>query len=292
MTDAFLKEGREHEDKALKHLEVSFFALKFSKDALGASMEYSTAAMAYQNGKDADSAIRCYTKAAEFKRETGDIQGVGRSLESAAKLESDRGNDATALQLWTEAARNFRLADKADLAIKVLLKAAQTCAKDPAKQDEAEQRYEELINVHEDSGKNHMVADVFREFQSFLMTAQKYDALVKTMDRHIAVLAAQGSNQFAYREVISKVILFVCVKNDTVGAEDAVNQAVEKVTGWLGSDEFGDAQDFIDAVKQGDQEKFDQIKKKSAFSYVQVDMGRIFKNYKLNTVADGGPDFM
>lgn len=182
---------------------------------------------------------------------------------------------------------SYRMCDNVEQAAKSLLNAAEVCKKDGVERyEECEQFYRDAIEAYEDGGKNHLVTEIYREFEGFLFESKRYDSLREIMDKHIAILVKSNSLHFAYKEVLAQVILTICIQDDVVSAEEAMNTAVEKIPQWLGSDEFGDAQDFIDSVKTRDKEKFDKIKKKSAFQHTRVEFCRIFKTYQLNMEED------
>lgn len=285
MTD-WIKDAKDHEARAEKALQVSWMSLKFNKDALSASLEYSSAATSYQNGKQIDEALHCFEQVWILKKELGDHQSAGRAYEQAAKLEEQRGNMDKAIELWDQGIRCFRLADKPDLAVKLLLKGAGVCSKDEQRHGEVGTRYEEVLQIFEDTSQLHLMSEVFRDYQAFLLRTNNLTKLLSTLDRHIAALVTQKQLPFAYREVLNKVVICLCVLQDTVQADDAISKAVENVTGWLGSDEFGDAQDFLDSVQNRDEEKLAKLKKKSAFSFIQIDMARLFKVYEIGGNMD------
>jgi len=282
----WIKDAREHENRAEKALEVSWMSLKFSKDTLAASLEYNSAATAYQNGKQIDDAIRCFEQTWILKKQLGDHQGAGRAYEQAAKMQEQRGNIDQAMELWEQGIRCFRLADKPDLAVKLLLRGAEVCSKDEQRQGEVGTRYEEVLQIFEDTSQLHLMSEVFRDYQSFLLRTNNLTKLLSTLDRHIATLVTQKQLPFAYREVLNKVVICLCSLQDSVQADEAISKAVENVTGWLGSEEYGDAQEFLDAVQNRDDETLQKLKKKSAFSFIQIDMARLFKQYELGGNVD------
>eukprot|EP00397_Hematodinium_sp_SG-2012_P054225 GEMP01065237.1.p1 GENE.GEMP01065237.1~~GEMP01065237.1.p1 ORF type:complete len:291 (+),score=41.56 GEMP01065237.1:103-975(+) len=283
------KDAKESEARAEQALTVSWSSLKFTKDTLTASLEYSSAATSYTNGKNHAKAVECLRKVFELKRELGDQQGAGRACEQAARIEETQGHIGAALELWEQGTRCFRLADKGDLAARLLLKSAEACAKEEPYHKNVPELYEEVLSIHEDASQLYNSPEVFRDYQAFLLRSKQIDRLFTVMTNHVSVLIQLNQLPFAYRELLGKVVVACCYLKDVVRADDAINSGIE-VAGWLGSNEFGTAQDLIDSIQHNDAEKLAATKKQSTLNSLQVDVIRLIKAFELSDVGADFPD--
>ncbi|CAE7775584.1 IDE [Symbiodinium microadriaticum] len=118
--------AREHLSKAEQALKPSWMSLKFSPDHLSASMEFSQAATQFRAANMLQESADAWAKSGEMKEQLHDLFGAGRAYESAGGICDGSGPDgaAAAMRHWQKAVQCFRIAGKADVAAKLLLKMA------------------------------------------------------------------------------------------------------------------------------------------------------------------------
>lgn len=286
------RQAREAEEHAENALAVSWIKMKFSPDHLAASMYYNSAATSYASAKCSLDAIRCHERVYDLKHQLSDFQGAGRACEQAAAIsETIVDKIGFTLELWSRGAESYRLAGKGDLAVRLLLKSAETCAKHDAHSSKVPEIYDEVLSIQEDADQLYSSPEVFRAYQTFLLHTRQHDAMFAVMERHITVLKALNQLHFVYRELLSKVLILCCDLQEVARATDAINEGIE-IDGWIASNEFRAAQDFIDCIENHDAKKLDDMKKRFQSGGLHIDMNvlRMMSNFQISAADDERDD--
>eukprot|EP00435_Cladocopium_sp_Y103_P040990 s2430_g11.t1 len=280
--------AKEHLAKAEQALKPSWMSLKFSPDHLMASMEYSQELL-------------------------HDPFGAGRAYESAAGIcdGTGPGGPTAAMLHWEKAVHCFRLAGKADVAAKLLLKVAgvrekpgaqgldrawfsadlNVCTVPQGDLDGAKSAYEETINVFEQEEKDYELGDLYKSYIGFLI---RREALEDTRPAifagqvRLSVVAALGKSadvlwhSMLMQELLSKIVLLVKME-DCVRAEEILTST--NVDGWIMSREYQVGTELVEATKNYDAEALIGLQKDQIFTFLQVEVARIAKLLKVATVA-------
>lgn len=280
-------EAKAHEAQAEKSLKPSWMALKFNPDRVVASMEFSQAATKYRGAGMLAEAVRCHVRSAEEKALTHDQFGAGRAYESAGGICESApaaGGTAAAAEHWMQAKQCFRLAGKAEIAAKLILKLAALHDK-AGKAKEAKECYEEAIEVFKDDEKDFNLGDVYKQYIGFLVRQQLFEDALKAIDGHIEVLLRQKHLPFVHKELLSKVVLLLHM-GDTVRAEDAV--ARMDVSGWCASTECQAGSDLVEGFKAHDPEAVQKALKEQVFTFIQVEVARLARSLRVEGAAAAG----
>lgn len=271
--------AKEHLAKAEQALKPSWMSLKFSPDHLMASMEYSQAATQFRAAGMLQECADAWVKSGQMKELLHDPFGAGRAYESAAGIcdGSGPGGPAAAMLHWEKAVHCFRLAGKADVAAKLLLKVAGVREKQ-GDLDGAKSAYEETINVFEQEEKDYELGDVYKTYIGFLIRREALEDALKAMDGHISVLQRQKSLPFVHKELLSKIVLLVKME-DCVRAEEILTST--NVDGWIMSREYQVGTELVEATKNYDAEALIGLQKDQIFTFLQVEVARIAKLLKV-----------
>jgi len=225
-------------------------------------------------------AVQAWAKSAELKEKLHDLHGAGRAYESAGTIcDSGLGGPAAAADLWAKAVRCYRLAGKSEAAGKLILKIASFHEKQ-CEIAKAKESYEEALEVFkEDEKVTHNLAEVYKQFIGFLVTAGLFEAAVKEIDGHIEVLMSQKYFPFVHKEMLSKVVLLLWMQ-DTVRAEQALNGARSDgtsvdVDGWFSSKESEVGFALVAAAKEHDPETIANVLADQTFTFLQVEVARL-----------------
>jgi len=269
---------------AEKALSSSWLSLKFSPDQLTASMEYSQAATKFRAAGLLRESVDAWIKTADMKEVLHDLFGAGRAYESAGAIcdGSGPGGPTAAAGHWEKAIRCFRLSGKGDVAAKMLLKLAANKEKagDIAA---AKSAFDDTIEVYEQDEKDYNLVDVYKQYIGFLVRTASYEDAAKAMDGHIAVLTRQKHLQFVYKELLSKVIIFLYIQ-DTVRAEDALNSPGD-IQGWYSSKESVAGAELVAAFQAYDAEAAERVLQDQIFTFLQVEVARLAKQLRVPVLA-------
>uniref|UniRef100_A0A7S4UFZ8 Gamma-soluble NSF attachment protein n=1 Tax=Alexandrium monilatum TaxID=311494 RepID=A0A7S4UFZ8_9DINO len=281
---AAAEEARQHLAQAEKALKPSWMSLKFNPDHLTASMEYAQAATKFRAAGLLQESVQAWVMAGDTKAALHDSFGAGRAYESAGAIcdGSGPGGLAAAAENWEKAIRCFRLAGKAEIAAKLILKLAALREKEGDVAG-AKAAYEDAIEVFLEDEKDHNLCDVYKQYIGFLVRSGLFAEAPKAIDGHIKVLKRQGHDHFVYKEALAKVVLFLHMQ-DTVRAEDALNEPAE-VRGWFTSKEAQSGAELVAAFQNNDAEEVQRVMKDQTFTFLQVEIARLAKQLRLPSLG-------
>ena len=118
-----LKEAEQFMTEAKKALATSVFQLKFSPDHNLAAHNFQAAGQKFQQLSKYSEAIFAYKSAAEQREIEDDNFSAGRCFEDCGKLCCDfMKNYADGMLYYDKAVQQFKLAMKAEIAVRVVLK--------------------------------------------------------------------------------------------------------------------------------------------------------------------------
>eukprot|EP00439_Symbiodinium_sp_Y106_P073270 s1796_g13.t1 len=269
-----------------KALKPSWMSLKFSPDHVTASMEFSQAATQFRAANMLQESADAWAKSGEMKEWEGDFDsqeqlhdlfGAGRAYESAGGICDGSGPDgaAAAMRHWQKAVQCFRVAGKADVAAKLLLKLAGIKEKQ-GDIEAAKSAFQDALGLYEDEEKDYELGDVYKTYIGFLIRSGALEDALVAMDGHIGVplvfgVSAQAhpgdltehsdaqtpvprsglAGTSAFQELLSKIVLLGQLE-DTVRADEILNAS--QVDGWFTSRECQVGCDLVEALKNHDAE--------------------------------------
>jgi len=272
--------AKEHMANAEKALKPSWTSFKFSPDHLMASMEYAQAAADFRAASLPAECADAWVKSGQMKELLHDLFGAGRAYESAATISDTIGQESVIRHL-EKAIQCFRLAGKADIAAKLLLKMAGIREKQ-SDFEGAKSAYEDTINVFEQEEKDYELGDVYKTYIGYLIRREALEDALKAMDGHISVLQRQKSLPFVYKELLSKMVLLVKME-DNVRAEELLTST--NIDGWIMSREYQVGTELFEAIKNYDAEALIGLQKDQIFTFLQVEVARIAKQLKVAAMA-------
>lgn len=282
------KEAKAAEKEADKAIKPSWMALKFAPDYQIASMEYGNAAAKYRVAGLLEDCSRTWLLSAEFKVKAGDQFGAGRAYEQAGQISEGgaAGGPAEAMKHWDKAVYCFRLCGKAEIAAKLLQKMAERC--DKMKDiDQAKQNYMLAIEVYTDDEKDYNLGDVYKAYIGFLLRSGLLEESLKAMDGFIGLLRKQRHFPFVYKELLSKVVILLHLK-DNVRAEEAMSPS-QDVEGWYPSNECQMGHELVTAFQEYDAEQVEKLSKEQVFSFLQVEVARLARQLRVPQAAAPRP---
>jgi len=276
---AQLKEAKEHMSRGEKALQTSMLSLKFNPDNLTASMEFSQAASKFRACNQLADAISAWGRAAELKEKLHDLHGAGRAYESAGQIAEGGGSELAAdvPVLWQKAVTCFRLAGKAEIAAKLILKLAVMHEKegDIAK---AKQDFEDAICVYKDDDKDYNLGDVYKQYIGFLVRSGDYEAALEATDGNIEVLTRQKQMPFVMKELLSKVVIILQMQ-DTVRAEEILNTCGAE--GWFMSAECQAGSELVAAFQTMDAPGVSAAINQQVFNFLPIEIARLAKKLQI-----------
>jgi len=275
--------AREHLSKAEQALKPSWMSLKFSPDHVTASMEFSQAATQFRAANMLQESADAWAKSGEMKEQLHDLFGAGRAYESAGGICDGSGPDgaAAAMRHWQKAVQCFRVAGKADVAAKLLLKLAGIKEKQ-GDIEAAKSAFQDALGLYEDEEKDYELGDVYKTYIGFLIRSGALEDALVAMDGHIGVLSRQKSLPFAHKELLSKIVLLGQLE-DTVRADEILNAS--QVDGWFTSRECQVGCDLVEALKNHDAEALAGLQKEQTFTFLQVEVARVVRQLKVAAIA-------
>lgn len=263
-------------------MKPSWTSLRFAPDEFTASLLYGEAAQKFRAAKLLPDAVGAWVLSAQLKEKLNDYTGAARAFESAAAIcdgNERAGGPMAAVVYWEKAVFNFRLCSKHEPAAKLLLKAAAVHEKQ-GDVDRTKAAFEDAIEVfREEERALHNLADVYKQFISFLVRHSLFEDAVKAIDGHTEVLVQQKHFTFAHKELLSKTVLFLHLQ-DTIGAQDALNPR-QDVEGWFRSTECHVGMEMVAAFQQNDDEALEALTKETVLAFLQVEVARIAKTLKI-----------
>lgn len=269
---------------AQQALKPSWVSLKFSPDHLSASMEYSQAATKFRAAGLLAEAVDAWVRTGEMKEKLNDVFGAGRAYESAGTLcdGSGPGGPQAAAGHWSKAATCFRLCGKAEIAAKLILKLAEQREKQGDIAG-AKAAYDEAIDVFQTDEKDYNLGDVYKQYIGFLVRCSQLEDALRVIDAHVELLLKQAQPTFAYKELLSKMVLCLDAQ-DTVRAEQALSPTCD-VPGWYTSRECQVGSELVSAFQANDAAELERVLKEQVFTFLQVEIARLAKKLRLPSFA-------
>ena len=242
--------------------------MKFKADFFQSAQHMTEAAQCYAAARMETEARQSYIKAADLRLKDHDHASAARCYELACEFE--------------KAADCYMICGSLDQAVRSVMKRASDPACDPQIQMDC---FEKALDIYsKDEGKDVLASDIYKQFITKLIIAQKFDKYTQVSNQYIELLTRLSQWPFVHKELLSQVVVQIS-QGLFVGAERILSGPNLNTLGFAQSGEFSAADELIQAVRENDADLLKKVTSSVAVTYLNTEIVKLARSIKTVPVA-------
>lgn len=263
----------------------SLLSFRFAAEWERATPLYEKAAQLFRQAGDYGMAKQCLEKAAMGQERQRSGWHAAKNMEKAGEIAKEMGIWDDVEECYSRAAEYYNGEGRHTAAADALAKGAR--ALEEKRPEVAAKMYQQAVEWMEESGKDALAGDVFRQAISHLIKTQKWGDAVRLLMRFAASCDACGARSSQCKAYLGAVVVWL-YGQDAKQAWMTYQDALEVET-FASSDEAFAAEALFDAYRTGDPEAVVKlVKKNQTLSNLDNQIARLCKKLPTGDVAKLG----